>query len=98
MPVPLLSPIPTCNNQKCLQTLLNVPWGTYGGTKCPLAENQCSWREGHSSEQGKQSLYFATKELINSPQMLYFSKKSNNIKVPLQHYYPIASDVFVFLI
>ena len=75
-----------------------MPPGAFMGTKCPLAENQCSGeRDTAVSKAGRAPVCFATKQLIkfNSPQLLYLSKKLNNIEGPLQLYYPIASDVSV---
>ena len=75
------------------------PGALTGGHNAPwLRTSAPGGRDTAVSLAGRAPVCFATKELINSPQMLYFSKKLNNIKVPLQRYHPIASDVFVFLI
>lgn len=75
------------------------PGALMGGQNAPwLRTSAPGGRDTAVSKAGRAPVCFATKQLINSPQMLYFSKKLNNIKVPLQRYYPIASNVFVFLI
>ena len=77
------------------------PGAFMGGQNTPwLRTSAPGGRNTAVSKARRAPVCFATKQLINfnSPQMLYFSKKLNNIKVPLQLYYPVGSHVFVFLI